>query len=343
MTSLIKKLYEDGVRIDFREIRKHIWKTKGDIAAESIYQKALKAEQAKKENASQIQQKLSELFSHYKTDQLKNITSEELQSRINSKIGETDGKQEGFEDYELEQQRDFAIRFAWGHDHDFGDFFVQGMMRDRHLSLMANFWNEFDLDETAFKGKKVLDVGCWTGGTSLLLAKLGAEVTALEEVKKYADMASFLVKSFGCDYKVQIESSSIYTIDYKKYMNQFDVVYFPGVIYHLSDPVVALRILYNMCKKGGIILVETEGLNSEESYCKFTGSLEHTSGNREKLNRTGWNWFLPSPSSMTRMLLEAGFDDVKNSPMHGKRLFSYAKKKSIRGICKAGLSSPDLD
>ena len=328
MITYIKNLYKNGIAIDFRKFRKRIWQTKGDIAAEKNYERALQDDKEKKENALKIQQKLSELFSYYKTDQLKDIDAESLQTHINSKIGKADGTQEGFQDYELEQQRDFAIKFAWGHDHDFGEFFIQGMMRDRHLSLMANFWNEFNLDETSFKGKKVLDVGCWTGGTSLLLARLGAEVTALEEVKKYAEMASFLTKAFGCEEQVKIESSSIYTIDYKKYLEQFDVIYFPGVIYHLSDPVVALRILYNMCKEGGIILVETEGLNSSESYCEFTGSLEHTSGDREKLNRTGWNWFLPTPSAMTRMLLEAGFDDPKTVLFMGRDCFHMQRKRS---------------
>ena len=50
-----------------------------------------------------------------------------------------------------------------------------------------------------FESKDVLDIGCWTGGTALLLASLKATVSAIEEVKKYANMTSFLAKAFGIE------------------------------------------------------------------------------------------------------------------------------------------------
>ena len=116
-------------------------------------------------------------------------------------------------------------------------------------------------------------------------------------------------------------------------MGEIDIIYFPGVIYLLSDLLLALRILFNMCKEGGSIFIDTEGLNAEEPVCEFTGSLIHTSGNKEELSRTGWNWFIPTPSAMSRLIAESEFEEIKHSPFHGKRYYSYTKKITNKGVC----------
>jgi hypothetical protein len=82
------------------------------------------------------------------------------------------------------------------------------------------------------------------------------------------------------------------------------------VIYHLSDPLLALRIIYNSLKVNGKILIESEGLESDESICRFDGSLIIQSGSKRDLDRGGWNWFIPSPLALERMMIEAGFDHV---------------------------------
>ena len=56
-------------------------------------------------------------------------------------------------------------------------------MGDRHINLMAEFLLGFNLHKNFFKNKDCIDVGSWTGGTTLMLKHLGAaEVLALEEV-----------------------------------------------------------------------------------------------------------------------------------------------------------------
>jgi tRNA1(Val) A37 N6-methylase TrmN6 len=77
-----------------------------------------------------------------------------------------------------------------------------------------------------FQGKYVLDVGCWTGGTTLLLNSLGSKVLALEEVNKYAKMTAFLVQSFALEDRIEVVSRSLYQWDHKDSYNKFDIVYF---------------------------------------------------------------------------------------------------------------------
>jgi tRNA (mo5U34)-methyltransferase len=216
-------------------------------------------------------------------------------------------------------------------------------MGDRHFTLLANFITFFPLSIDDFKGKSVFDIGCWTGGTTLLLATIAEKVFAIEEVKKYAETVSYLSHSFAISDRVSVMPLSVYECNTREYYDRFDIVYFPGVIYHLSDPLLALRILFNSLTIGGFILVESAGIDMEEPFCRFDGSLIWHSGTRERMNRGGWNWFLPSPSALYRMMREAGFDEIQthwNSV--NKRVYGFGRKLSQTGICKAGLSVPNI-
>ncbi|HHJ40415.1 MAG: hypothetical protein AXA67_08505 [Methylothermaceae bacteria B42] len=289
--------------------------------------------------AKEIFDVLKKQFDFYKTSNLKGITPKEFARSVQSRIGVIDAQSEGYSEDEIELQRDLSIKFHWGHNHDFGDFKLEGRMGDRHIKLLANFITLFPISLEDFKTKHVFDIGCWTGGTTLLLATVSDKVFAIEEVKKYAETTSFLVTSFGISDRVSVKSLSIYDCNTEEFHDQFDIVYFPGVIYHLSDPLLALRILFNSLKVGGFILVESAGIKREEPFCKFEGSLIYHSGTKERLNRGGWNWFIPSPSALYRMMKEAGFDEIQTLwNDETNRIYGYGRKISQVGICKAGLS-----
>lgn len=293
--------------------------------------------------AKEISDALKKEFEIYRTSNLQGITAEEFTRAIQSKIGVINAQIEGYSEDEVEKQRDLSIKFCWGHNHDFGDFKLEGRMGDRHIDLLANFITLFPVSLEDFRDKHVFDIGCWTGGTTLLLAALANKVYAIEEVKKYAETVTFLSESFGVSDRVSVNSQSIYDCNSEEFYDQFDIVYFPGVIYHLSDPLLALRILFNSLKEGGIILVESAGINREESFCRFDGSLIYHTGNKERKNRGGWNWFLPSPTALYRMMKEAGFDEIQTRWHNGtNRVYGYGKKVSQVGICKAGLSIPNI-
>lgn len=286
---------------------------------------------------------LRRAFAVYRTDALVGIDVADFTHAVQSRVGVDDAAAEGYRVEDVERQRDFSVRFRWGHNHDFGTFAMAGEMRDRHIELMANFRALFQLPPDHVRGKDVLDVGCWTGGTTLLLAALGANVVALEEVRKYAGTAQFLATSFGLGGRVAVRPLSIYGCNTDTFRERFDTVYFPGVVYHLSDPLIALRILYNALRLGGDILVESAGIDADEPYCRFDGSLVVTHGSRESRNRAGWNWFMPSPSALGRMMREAGFDEVR-AVWHAPtgRVFAHGRKVARVPICRAGLSVPEI-
>src|SRR5687767_371393 len=98
------------------------------------------------------------------------------------------------------------------------------------------------------------------------------------------------VDCFGLYEQISVEAKSLFHCNEEKYFDRFDVVCFPGVIYHVSGPVLALRILFNTLRPGGIILVESQGILGEESMCRYEGGTlaSHTESGRR---RVGWNWF----------------------------------------------------
>lgn len=281
---------------------------------------------------------LRNLFARYQVANLTSIGADAFCHHIQSQVGIENAEAEGYGQSEVDRQRDLSIHFSWGHNHDFGDLKLEGKMGDRHINLLANFLTLFSLTPGDFHDRSVFDIGCWTGGTTLLLAALGSRVTAIEEVKKYAEMVRFLIKSFDLDDRVSVKSQSIYECNSEEFHDCFDIVYFPGVIYHLSDPVLALRILYNSLKMKGIILIESAGIDVPEPYCRFWGNKPV-----QKDQNSGWAWFWPSPSALTRMMKEAGFDDIEVK-WHRKthRIYGYARKTSQVGICRAGLSVKDI-
>lgn len=77
-----------------------------------------------------INTQLRDYFDRYKTSNLKGLRPEEFADHIRSWLERTDHALEDYKDYELDKQRDLSVRFHWGHNHDFGDFKVQGRLGD---------------------------------------------------------------------------------------------------------------------------------------------------------------------------------------------------------------------
>jgi 2-polyprenyl-3-methyl-5-hydroxy-6-metoxy-1,4-benzoquinol methylase len=282
---------------------------------------------------------LSGLMRRYRIDRLNGISPEEFESRIRGFLDLRNHEMEGYADPAA--QRDLSIRFTWGHDHDFGTFALRGQMGSRHINLLATFIDRFGAIGVDLSGTRVLDIGCWTGGTSLLLAAMGADVVAIEEVRKYVDCVSFLRDSFGVA-NLDVRHASLYDLGAGEFLEGFDVVLFAGVLYHLSDPVLGLRLTYDAARDGGVLLLETAAVRSSREVVRYEGPERTSGGNASDLTRGGWNWFVPSPKVVERMLRDVGFREIDVRATAGSRAFAVARRRGTQDMLRAGLSRRDV-
>ena len=118
------------------------------------------------------------------------------------------------------------------------------------------------------KGKRVLDVGCRDGLFSFAAESMGAaEVVGIDnDVSKPA--TEFLIPFFKS--KVQMLQQNLYDLRAQE-LGFFDVILFPGVLYHLRYPFWGLKVLRDMMKPGADILIETPiwrgDLNNAMLFC----------------------------------------------------------------------------
>ncbi len=108
------------------------------------------------------------------------------------------------------------------------------------------------------KGKKVLDVGCFTGEFLELMQQKGAIVYGTELQKEALKIAQtkFPNKIFQAD---------IATKRFPKY--KFEIVTLLGLIEHVTDPKELLGSSYKLMKKGALLVIQTPDNGSWLARC----------------------------------------------------------------------------
>lgn len=274
-------------------------------------------------------QQLRQLMSAYTVSNLRNGLSQEyFLDTLERFLSLDDHSMEGFDSPDA--QRDLTVRFQHGHNHDFGarGFNLKGLMKDRHIHLLSHFVGVGALPLN-LSCIDVLDIGCWTGGVSLLLSAMGADVDAIDEVYKYTGYVAFLRDSFNID-GLCVMQQSLYD------MTSYDMGYVLclGVLYHVTDPVVALRKIFDVLVDGGILLLETAITGDADASFRYCGP-RHTQG--ERPFRMGWNWLVPSRLALQQMLEDVGFEDIVLIPFQG-RMTAVAKRVKYKDMLRSGLS-----
>jgi tRNA (mo5U34)-methyltransferase len=204
---------------------------------------------------------------------------------------------------------DLARRFHWWHAIDLGGVVTGGTRSPLHSRAF---------DEVDFKGKKVLDVGCWDGLWSFEAEKRGArEVYSIDYVslRAWSEQPTYQLahKLLGSKAKYY-PNLSVYDIQ-KIGVTDFDVVIYCGVYYHLLDPLRAFGALREVMVEGGVIIAEGPVIDgTAQSFAKFY--------NREWLSGDPTNWFVPTIPCL-REWLDCTFFDViaEISVKHGLSVF----------------------
>ncbi|MBI4787171.1 MAG: TIGR04290 family methyltransferase [Chloroflexi bacterium] len=112
-------------------------------------------------------------------------------------------------------------------------------------------WQRFkDSIPADLRGKTVLDIGCNAGFYSFEMKRRGADrVVGIDSDPDYLAQARFAAEVCGVD--VEFCEMSVY--DVAELHEQFDLVLFLGVFYHLRHPLLALDLLHEHVVKDLLI------------------------------------------------------------------------------------------
>jgi len=184
-------------------------------------------------------------------------------------------------------------RHDWLYSVDLGGgLFTRGRFGPPNRQILAAF------DAIDFRGKKVLDVGCYEGHWSFEAEKRGAQVVAATDYlvgDPRAQPGENGVKelpTFRLAHRIR-GSRVRYHPDVSVYdvarlgERDFDVVIFCGVYYHLKNPLLALSRLRRVIRDEGTIVVEGPVIDGpQEVFARFFY--------REALFDDYSNWWVPT-------------------------------------------------
>jgi tRNA (mo5U34)-methyltransferase len=163
-------------------------------------------------------------------------------------------------------------------------------------------------------GWTVLDIGCNAGFYSFELARRGAHVTGIDIDVHYLDQARWAAREFGLESSVEFRRMQVY--DLARAEEQFDLVLFLGVFYHLRYPLLGLDLVARHARR----LLVFQTLTTEEMEVQpDTG--DRPLDERAALREPGWprmafieqrfagdptNWWVPNHAGVLAMLRSSG-------------------------------------
>lgn len=161
-------------------------------------------------------------------------------------------------------------------------------------------WNRIS-EHVSFEDKVVGDIGSHNGYFMFTASALRPRlVVGLEPV--FRPTAQFiLLQALGAFPATYSEPLGIEDIDVV-YPQFFDTLLCMGILYHQTDPVGCLRKMYASLKPGGELLVECQGISSDDGQVlvpsvRYCGALGV--------------WWLPSALALQIWMRRAGFRDVE--------------------------------
>jgi tRNA (mo5U34)-methyltransferase len=194
-----------------------------------------------------------------------------------------------------------AGQLSWVHNVDLGGGYVtDGAWGDGNPEINRA------LADVDFVGKRVLDIGCWDGRYSFEAERRGArEVHATDLISQRAFSAhpTFeIARAARRSHAVYHPDLSVYDVE-KLEIDDFDVVIFAGVYYHLKDPLLAFSTLRRVMRAGGTILVE--GAINTQPGC--SASFYY----REPYCGDHSNWWIPTVECLRQWIACSRFDIVR--------------------------------
>lgn len=169
-------------------------------------------------------------------------------------------------------------------------------------------------------GKTVLDVGCNAGFYSIEMKKRGAaRVLGIDFDERYLAQARFAAEISGVD--IEFQTMTVY--DVAGLREQFDLVLFLGVLYHLRHPLLALDLLHDHVVKDLMVMQTmirgSRAVRTVEQDYPFQETGIFNDPNFPKMSfiensysHDPTNWWIPNKACVEAMLRSSGFTILDN-------------------------------
>lgn len=192
-------------------------------------------------------------------------------------------------------------------DHPLGDFpACKWTQIEPHLPKDLSGWT-------------VLDVGCNAGFYSIELARRGAHVTGIDCDPHFLKQAAWAIREFGLEDAITLRQMQVYDLAHTR--EQFDLVLFLGVFYHLRYPVLGLDIVAERSRQ--LFLFQTLTMPGDDVLAP---AEDYGLYEREVMANPGWpklafiekswagdpsNWWAPNHAAVEALLRSTGLRHIE--------------------------------
>ena len=190
------------------------------------------------------------------------------------------------------------------------------------------------LEPGGFAGKKVLDIGAWTGPYTFEVERRGGQVTSFDIQDPERSGFNLLKTIKGS--KAEYIQDSVYNLaaHFKEY---FDIILFLGVFYHLKNPVLALENIHAALKPGAVMIYEGAVLEHAYSLDPVWADRKDRMGPYLEIPLAYYatgdclghfsNWYVPNVLCLREWIISSGFDPGQTFVLpQGSRAFGLARK-----------------
>ena len=189
----------------------------------------------------------------------------------------------------------------------------------------------------------VIDIACHQGWFSTQLAQMGArDVLAVDARAEHVADATLIRDALGLR-NMRVQQSDVHALT-REATGQFDIVLMLGLIYHLENPVGALRIAQALTKR--ICLVETQivpGMTGMVDYGSFRfvrplkgsfGIIDETEETHGPEASTTGICLVPSLEALLWIMRKIGFHrvEVLPPPDDAYEQLRYGKRVMVAGF-----------
>lgn len=170
---------------------------------------------------------------------------------------------------------------------------------------------------SGLEGKRILEIGPKHGKDTMLLAVLNPSELVLIDLPEKDSIVRGWLPHVPCRRVTYLEGNILYLSD-KQYeqLGSFDLIWCLGVLYHNVEQLRLLKRLYDLCKVGGVVVIESATTRNKKL---------------EKLNVVEIHWperyrgvptitHLPSRLGIKSWLEMIGFTDVTIHDIYSRTL-----------------------